>query len=528
MTSGNGLSVTYTAFNKPATITRGTASVSFDHDPEHQRYAQTSLSGVTLYIAGGGVLAERFAGTGGIVRWTNYLMVGGRYIGIHVENSDETTATRYFHTDHLGSIAVITNEAGTVVERLSYDAWGLRRHPDGTPDPSGSISSQSSRGFTGHEHLAEVGLIHMNGRVYDPLLARFGTPDPMTEDPFSTQGWNRYAYVGNSPVNFTDPSGYCFMGCFWKPIFKAIGNFFQKNWGAILQIAATAMCGGNPACGMLVGSLTSAVVAGITSGDLGAALRAGITSFITAAMFTGVGSSFPSGSLGNIVGHALVGCASAVMQGGKCGPGALSAGITAFAGPMINGRGFSLGSLVANAVIGGVASVAAGGNFANGAITAAYGYLFNELTHNGGRGRSPPSGEQEAYCVPCAVAAGDALTVIVGGYVLGWGTPDWAAEAWYGQSDPGYFHGNSLRSSRPTWVYELYDKDDRETLKYGITSRQPPRSRYAEWYYSKHNAQMEPLVQFPDRLEARLYEKSLCISYMAANHGALPRLSRAC
>jgi hypothetical protein len=47
MTSGNGLSVTYTPFNKPATITRGTASVSFDHDPEHQRYAQTSLSGVT-------------------------------------------------------------------------------------------------------------------------------------------------------------------------------------------------------------------------------------------------------------------------------------------------------------------------------------------------------------------------------------------------------------------------------------------------------------------------------------------------
>jgi RHS repeat-associated protein len=48
----------------------------------------------------------------------------------------------------------------------------------------------------------------MNGRVYDPLLARFGTPDHMTEDPYSTQGWNRYSYVGNSPVNFTDPPAY--------------------------------------------------------------------------------------------------------------------------------------------------------------------------------------------------------------------------------------------------------------------------------------------------------------------------------
>jgi RHS repeat-associated protein len=96
-------------------------------------------------------------------------------------------------------------------------------------------------GFTGHEELAEVGLVHMNGRVYDPLLARFGTPDPMTESPFSTQGWNRYAYVGNSPVNYTDPSGYCFLGCFWKPVFKAIGNFIRQNWRALVQIAATAL-----------------------------------------------------------------------------------------------------------------------------------------------------------------------------------------------------------------------------------------------------------------------------------------------
>jgi hypothetical protein len=99
------------------------------------------------------VLAERFAGSGGIVRWTNYLIVGGRLIGMHVENSDETTQTRYFHHDHLGSIAVITQEAGVgagiVVERLSYDAWGQRRQPNGEPDPSGSISSQSSRGFNG-------------------------------------------------------------------------------------------------------------------------------------------------------------------------------------------------------------------------------------------------------------------------------------------------------------------------------------------------------------------------------------------
>ena len=142
MTSGNGLSVAYTAFKKPATIARGATSI-----------ASTTTPSI-------GVLAERFGQLGGPQRWTNYLMAGGRLIGIHVENADETTLTRYFHTDHLGSIAVIFNEAGAVVGRLSYDAWGLRRHPDGTPDPSRSIPSRSSRGFTGHEQLgaAAVGI----------------------------------------------------------------------------------------------------------------------------------------------------------------------------------------------------------------------------------------------------------------------------------------------------------------------------------------------------------------------------------
>jgi RHS repeat-associated protein len=69
------------------------------------------------------------------------------------------------------------------VERLSYDAWGLRRQTNGEADPSGSIASETSRGFTGHEHLAEVGLIHMNGRVYDPLLGRFGCQTARNFDP---------------------------------------------------------------------------------------------------------------------------------------------------------------------------------------------------------------------------------------------------------------------------------------------------------------------------------------------------------
>jgi hypothetical protein len=119
------------------------------------------------------------------------------------------------------------------------------------------------------------------------------------------------------------------------------------------------------------------------------AIRAGFTAFFTATAMSAVGDAFPSGTLGNIAGHALVGCMSAVMGGGKCGPGALAAGVGAAATPLIqqafpNPRtdaGDLFGGTAASAVLGGLGSVAGGGAFANGAVTAAFGYLFNAVLH---------------------------------------------------------------------------------------------------------------------------------------------------
>jgi hypothetical protein len=95
LVAGNGLTIAYASYNKTATIARGTSSIAFQHDPEHQRYSQTGGSGVTLYFPAMGVLAERFGQLTGPQRWTNYLVVGGRLIGIRAENADETTLTRY-------------------------------------------------------------------------------------------------------------------------------------------------------------------------------------------------------------------------------------------------------------------------------------------------------------------------------------------------------------------------------------------------------------------------------------------------
>jgi len=145
-----------------------------------------------------------FAAGTGAARWTDYLSVGNAKVGMRIINiAAESVSTRYFHTDHLGSVSVITDENGSVVERLSYDAWGKRRFASGADDPSGSITSQSPRGFTGDEQLDTVALVHLNGRVYDPLVGRLISADPTVPDPLNAQAWNRYSYVGNDPLAFT-------------------------------------------------------------------------------------------------------------------------------------------------------------------------------------------------------------------------------------------------------------------------------------------------------------------------------------
>jgi len=58
-------------------------------------------------------------------------------------------------------------------------------------------ASAFTRGFTGEEELSVGSLVHLNGRVYDALLARFTSADPTVTDPMNMQGWNRYSYVGN-------------------------------------------------------------------------------------------------------------------------------------------------------------------------------------------------------------------------------------------------------------------------------------------------------------------------------------------
>jgi RHS repeat-associated protein len=64
--------------------------------------------------------------------------------------------------------------------------------------------------------LDQLDLVHMNGRVYDPLLGKFVSADPILQDPMNGQSYNRFAYVLNNPTNLTDPTGFASEGCAGK------------------------------------------------------------------------------------------------------------------------------------------------------------------------------------------------------------------------------------------------------------------------------------------------------------------------
>jgi len=218
MADGDTRTIQYTTFDKPKQIVKGNHRTEFKYGPDRARYKRidtnTSTSDVTTTLYIGSV--EKITnpnGTKDIKRYIN----GVAIITQHYSGSNTLTGTdtRYLYKDHLGSLDFMTDEFGTIEQEMSFDAWGKRRSATDWATWQFSISSafdhtETMRGFTGHEMLDEVGLIHMNGRIYDPHIARFVQADVIVQYPNDTQSYNRYTYVRNNPLAFTDPSGYLF------------------------------------------------------------------------------------------------------------------------------------------------------------------------------------------------------------------------------------------------------------------------------------------------------------------------------
>lgn len=118
------------------------------------------------------------------------------------------TAILQGYYDAQGSLVALVDENGNVVRRYAYDPWGKRVKPTNWTQPDTSEDLYHiNRGYTMHEHLDDFELINMNGRVFDPAVAQFLSPDNYVQDPYNWMNYNRYAYCWNNPLKYSDPSG---------------------------------------------------------------------------------------------------------------------------------------------------------------------------------------------------------------------------------------------------------------------------------------------------------------------------------
>ena len=287
------------------------------------------------------------------------------------DESDNTTTRRYFLKDHLGSSSVVADDSGTVQSNYSYDAWGNPRNASNWSALSAWPDYEADEGFTGHEMMSSLELVHMNGRVYDPLIGRFLSPDIFIQAEGNLQNYNRYSYVLNNPLKYVDPSGNEFFTFFATII--AIGEGLGGYELFLLFFTA--------------GFLDAYV----ESGDVGVSLKAGLISGTSAYFAHEIGTWFKDGwaanafnspTLANVVKatfHGVRGGIAAELSGGKFGAGAGAAFFGDYGGGLASeyiGEG-----LIVSAILGGTASEIGGGKFSNGALSGAMTFLLNTASH---------------------------------------------------------------------------------------------------------------------------------------------------
>jgi RHS repeat-associated protein len=210
MTSRGGSAVSFTSYNLPALINGAGASSQFWYTPERRRWKQVAQSPAgtetTIYVGGQLEKVTRSGGT----EYRHTLAAGS--VQVVVTRSSSGQAIRYLPSDHLGSVSAVIDQQGSVLAKLSFAAFGSRRGANWTGTPTSGETSQieaaTRAGYTGHDHLDNLALIHMHGRVYDPRIGRFLSRDPLVSDPGRGQDYNGYAYVRNGPLRYTDPTGW--------------------------------------------------------------------------------------------------------------------------------------------------------------------------------------------------------------------------------------------------------------------------------------------------------------------------------
>jgi RHS repeat-associated protein len=258
VTSRNGRFTGWTSYNYPNNVSTATESAIFNYGPNRQRWSMvyngSAGQEITYYVT---PLYEIMY-AGGLSTNRHYIYAGGRPV-VEVSTYNGVVTVQSLLVDHQGSISsVVTDSTGASLVSESFTAFGNRREAStwtGAPT-SGELTTMngvSRQGYTFQTVLGSMGLNHMNGRIEDSVTGRFLSPDPRTPNPYNTQSWNRYSYVNNNPLSFTDPTG--FDGDGDAP--QACVNNCNTDELAAIEVTAQRI-GDKPSVNTSAGNITSA------------------------------------------------------------------------------------------------------------------------------------------------------------------------------------------------------------------------------------------------------------------------------
>ncbi|MBL7915571.1 MAG: hypothetical protein JNL49_11055 [Bacteroidia bacterium] len=255
--SGDFQEIHYNNFNMPDKIEENGKELNIFYNWDNHRikseFRQNGQFLYSRYFVGD---YEEVVGASSTERY-NYIYSPYGLIAINLDIGNFQDL-KYVLTDNQHSIIGIVDQNRVLEEFYSYDSWGLRRDPATGSQflPGNYPSFLISRGFTGHEHLDEFGLINMNARLYDPSLARVLSADNFISDVSNSQNYNRYSYCLNNPINKIDPDGNEPISLTLMIGAALIGGSMNlySNWG---NIAA------NPMSGLTY--FTSGAVGGVVS-----------------------------------------------------------------------------------------------------------------------------------------------------------------------------------------------------------------------------------------------------------------------
>lgn len=236
--------IAYYSFRRPREIAEGPYTLDFTYDSDldrvKQEVAQNDTILETRYSLGG--CYDYIIGTSVNQTEEDLYLAGGYYDApiLLQKYDDGSSYISHLVRDYQGSIVSIVDSTGFWHNDYSYDAWGRPRNPQTHTvyNPSAlNTYSSAYRGYCGHEHLPQFGLINMNARLYDPALSRFLSPDPYVQMPDNTQSFNRYSYCLNNPLKYVDENGEWFVELLLAMGSQAIIGAFQGGLGYSVSAA---------------------------------------------------------------------------------------------------------------------------------------------------------------------------------------------------------------------------------------------------------------------------------------------------